>query len=167
MGQKEQIDILKGAILLEHRGRALYESVASGQAKEPVRQMFELFAREEERHIEILSRQYAKLAKGGSFALPEPETVNSEVVEKTLTDRVLKEITAAGYEAAVISAALDFEKKAVEYYSRRARVTTDEDERRLYQWLADWETTHMTLFAEMDNRLREEIWYDNQFWPLD
>ena len=34
MAKKEQIDIIKGAILLEHRGRALYESVAASQAKD-------------------------------------------------------------------------------------------------------------------------------------
>ncbi|MDY0296944.1 MAG: ferritin family protein [Acidobacteriota bacterium] len=167
MGKNEQIDIIKGAILLEHRGRALYESVAASQAKAPVRELFRLLAGEEEQHIEILSRQYASLNKDGSFALPDLETADQEAVDRTLTDKVLQEITAAGYEAAVISAALDFEKKAVEYYSSRARATQDADERRLYQWLADWETTHMTLFAEMDDHLREEVWYDNRFWPMD
>ena len=167
MGHQEQIDILKGAILLEHRGRALYASVAASQAKEPVRELFQLLVREEEQHIEVLSRQYASLTQGGSFKLPDLDVADQEAVEQTLTARILQEITAAGYEAAVISAALDFEKKAVEYYSQRARAADDENERRLYQWLADWETTHMTLFAEMDDHLREEIWYDNQFWPLD
>jgi len=167
VAEKEQIDIIKGAILLEHRGRALYESVAAGQAKDPVRELFQLLALEEEQHIEILSRQYASLTKDGSFVLPDLTAADHEAVDRTLTGKVLKEISSVGYEAAVISAALDFEKKAVEYYSGRARATGDEDERRLYQWLADWETDHMKLFAEMDDQLREEVWYDNRFWPMD
>lgn len=167
MARKEQIDIIKGAILLEHRGRALYESVAASQATDPVRELFQLLAREEEQHIEILSKQYSSLTKDGSFVLPDLTAADHEAVDQTMTDKVLKDISSAGYEAAVISAALDFEKKAVEYYAGRARATSDEDERRLYQWLADWETGHMTLFAKMDDQLREEVWYDNRFWPMD
>ncbi len=167
MGREKQIEILKGAILLEHRGRALYESVAESKAAQPVKELFHMLAKEEATHIEILNRQYAEVAGGGTFSSPEPAAAVGEAVDQTLTRKVMDAITAAGYEAAVISAAIDFEKRAVEYYSKYARSADDEAERKLYQWLADWETGHMTLFAGMDAQLREDIWYDNQFWPMD
>lgn len=50
---------------------------------------------------------------------PEPET-RDEVATEVLTTEMKKQISAAGFEAAAISAAIDFETKAVELYSSRA-----------------------------------------------
>jgi rubrerythrin len=57
------------------------------------------------------------------------------------------------------------EEKAVAYYSSRANETSDPLEKDLYQWLADWEKTHFDLLLAIDNELKEQVWYDQQFWP--
>jgi len=84
-----------------------------------------------------------------------------------LTREIVKSISGAGYEAAVISAALDFEKNAVKYYSEHAEAAESAEEKKLFSWLTDWEKNHMLMLARLDNELKEKIWYDNQFWPLD
>ena len=67
----------------------------------------------------------------------------------------------------MIAAALEFEKNAVEFYSKQSQEAGSKEERKLFQWLADWETDHMTMLAQIDKELMEDIWYDNNFWPLD
>ena len=79
----------------------------------------------------------------------------------------MKDISAASYEAAVISAALDFERSAVNFYSQRVNEAESPEEKELFQWLTDWEKGHMIIFSKIDQEIKEQVWYDNSFWPLD
>jgi len=65
---------------------------------------------------------------------------------KFLTEKVKSEISAAGFEAAAISAAIDFENRAIEVYSSRAKEATDSNEKEMYQMLADWEKHIITYY---------------------
>ena len=58
------------------------------------------------------------------------------------------------------------EERAVALYSERADAAEDPSERTLYQWLADWERSHLSFLAQLDKEVREAIWNDNQFWPF-
>jgi rubrerythrin len=167
MEKNKRVDIVKEAILLEHKGRALYESVAKTAAVEGVRELFDMLVREEETHIQILTKQYSNLVKGEDFDASGLDKSGDTVTATVISDAVVKEIFGAGYEAAVISAALEFEKNAVKYYSENAERAKSEDEKKLYRWLTKWEQTHMMMLAKLDNEIKEQIWYDNQFWPLD
>ncbi len=77
-----------------------------------------------------------------------------------------EKISSAGFEAAAISAAIDFEKRAIDVYARQAEATADPNEKALYKWLSDWEKGHLKVLSDMDNQLKEKIWNDNQFWPF-
>jgi rubrerythrin len=167
MNEKSTLDILKGAILLEHRGKALYQSVVNATQSEGVKELFAMLSREEEKHIGVLEKQFTRIAKGESFDIAELEKDHAATPEAVMSGEIVKNISGAGYEAAVIAAGLDFEKKAVEFYSGHASSAGSEEEKKLYQWLADWEKSHMLMMARLDSGLREKIWYDNQFWPLD
>ena len=166
MPERSQIDILKGALLLEHKGRALYASAAKTSDVVPVQKLFQTLVDEEERHVAFLSKQYSRLANGKKFDLADlPQ--KSEASSHAFAGDVAEKISGAGYEAAVISAALEFEKNAVKYYSEQASAASDKDEKELYSWLSGWETSHLQMLAEIDRELREKVWSDNQFWPLD
>lgn len=159
------IEILKTAILMERRGAAFYSQVAEQSANEGVKEIFTMMAEEEKTHIKFLSEQYLNYTKGKAFEKVVPEFSNG-VAELILTDKVKKDISAAGYEAAAISAAIDMENKAIEVYSNRALEATDENEKALYKWLAEWEQGHHKILHELNEQLKEDIWYDNQFWPF-
>jgi rubrerythrin len=58
------------------------------------------------------------------------------------------------------------EERAVKLYGERAAETQDPEERKLYQWLSDWENGHLKILMDMDRELTEKIWHDNQFWPF-
>lgn len=161
------LDILKGAILLEHRGKALYDSVVKTSGSEGVKELFNMLSREEDKHIRVLEKQFSRITKGESFDITEIEKENASTHEAIITHEIVKSISGAGYEAAVIAAALDFEKNAVEYYSEHAETAESAEEKKLFTWLTEWEKNHILMLARLDNELKEKIWYDNQFWPLD
>ena len=168
MNEKSQIDILKGAILLEHRGKALFESVVKTTEIEEVKELFLLLVKEEEKHIAVLKKWLIRLRKGRrTEPVEELDKLPHATAEAVLSRNIVDKIHGAGYEAAVISAGLDFEKNAVKYYSEQAAEAESKEDKALYKWLAEWETQHMELMAGLDEDLREKIWFDNQFWPLD
>ncbi len=164
---KSAEDILKTAILLERRGKAFYAATVRQTESEAVRKIFTQMAEEEDAHIEFLSRQFAEYEKSGRFAanagtLP----VSDAEAVLILSERVKKEISAAGFESAAIAAAIDFENRAVEVYQGRANEAPDPNEKELYQMLADWERTHFRLLHKLNEDLKQQIWFDNSFWPF-
>jgi rubrerythrin len=164
---KSADDILKTAILLERRGKAFYTTAARETKSEAVRKIFTTMAEEEEDHIKFLSRQFAEFQKNGKFAANDiTSPVDDADAAKILSNQVKKEISAAGFEAAAISAAIDFENRAIEVYQKRADESEDTNEREMYQMLADWERTHHRLLYNLNEDLKEEVWYDNNFWPF-
>ncbi|MFZ4400435.1 MAG: ferritin-like domain-containing protein [Bacteroidales bacterium] len=162
------IDILKEAILLERRGKAFYSNVAEKSDSEAAKKIFTMMAEEEDEHIKFLSRQFSHYSKTNEFLKNESsqDIHHEDVALKVLTEEIKKQISAASFEAAAISAAMDFETRAVKIYSDRAEAATDINEKELYKMLADWETGHNQFLHQLNEELREEIWYDNNFWPF-
>lgn len=167
MEKMTAIDILKTAILLERKGKIFYSTIAKQTASVAVRKIFTMMAEEEDEHIKFLSDQFKNYQSTKSFAenLPINQVDDSDIV-KILSEEIKKEISAASFEAAAISAAIDFENNAIKVYSERAEETTDINEKNMYQMLADWERTHHQLLYQLSEDLKESIWNDNNFWPF-
>jgi rubrerythrin len=167
MTDKELLDVIKGAILLEKKGKSLYESVVQTTDVEEVKNLFSMLAEEEKQHIAVLEQQFSLLSKQKDFDLTSLENTPYKAADKVLSDKVAQKVTGAGYEAAVISAAIELEKNAVKYYSKQATIARSEGQKKLFEWLSIWEKGHMQMLAQIDVELKEQIWFDNKFWPLD
>ncbi|MFO7873613.1 MAG: ferritin family protein [Bacteroidales bacterium] len=168
MNTQNVTDILKQAIIMEHRGKALYEQVAEQTGNEEVRKIFRIMADEEQTHIDFLQKQLSHYNSKGIFDKNDLENApGHDVIANTiLTDKMVEDISGSGFEAAAISAAIDMENKSVEVYANRAAETADPNEKELFEWLADWEKGHHKLLIDLDRQLTEKIWYDNNFWPF-
>ncbi len=167
MNDNSAINVLKSAILLERKGKAFYSTIAKQTQSAAVKKIFTMMAEEEDEHIKFLSRQFASYDKHHEFIKNEPVSVEDDTEEvKILTEEIKKQISAASFEAAAISAAIDFENRAIEIYSGRAEAATDQNEKEMYQMLADWEKTHHHLLHRLSEDLKEDIWNDNNFWPF-
>ena len=69
----------------------------------------------------------------GKFTKPEQHNGDTEdISHEILSPQLVKEISAASFEAAAISAAMDFETRAVELYSKRAAEAEDPNEKEMY-----------------------------------
>ena len=164
---KSAVEVLKEAILLERRGKAFYATAAKQTESEAARKIFEMMAAEEDEHINFLSRQFAYYEKNKAFMkVDEVADADDSTVMQILSEEIKTQVNAAGYEAAAISAAMDFETRAVQIYSDRAASATDKNEKEMYQMLADWEKGHHFWLHKINEDLREQIWYDNNFWPF-
>ncbi len=160
------IDILKEAILLERRGKAFYTQAARNSESKSAKKIFEMMAEEEEEHINFLTRQFKNYVQHHEFLDNETPPEEDSTATEILTEQIKKEIDAASFEAAAISAAIDFENRAIKIYSQRAEEATDPKEKELYQMLADWEKTHHHLLYQLNEDLKQDIWNDNNFWPF-
>jgi rubrerythrin len=167
MKEDKTLEILKQAILLERRGKAFYSKVAEQSKNDAIKEFFEMMAREEVTHLKILSDQYRSYVENKRF-ISGSYNINSAsgVVSHILNADLKEKISAADFESAAISAAMSMEERAVRLYTERAVSATDPEEKALYQWLAEWERSHLELLAEIDRGLTERIWFDNQFWPF-
>ena len=165
---KSPTDILKEAILLERRGKAFYSNVAEQSKSQAAKKIFMMMAEEEDEHIKYLSRQFKAYAADKKFLKPEEhiEDPEEETVVRILSEDIKKEISAASFEAAAISAAMDFETRAVKIYSERAEEATDPMEKETYKMLAEWESGHHKLLHRLNEDLKEQVWNDNSFWPF-
>ena len=166
MAETKEIEVLKKALLLERQGRAFYQRVSKDSESQAVSSLFAIMAEEEAQHIEYLSEQFASFSANGEFLQKEPEGGDQTAVQAILSSEIRNQISAASYEAAAISAAMEMENRAVSVYSERAAASDDPGERKLYAWLAQWETGHLKFLAEINDQLLEEVWYESSFWPF-
>ncbi|MDZ7263301.1 MAG: ferritin family protein [candidate division KSB1 bacterium] len=166
MINEQALDIIKGAILLERKGKAFYEVTARNTSSEAVREVFETMAAEEGKHIDILSRHYESLVRAGKLSKLSYDKTPDAISNTVLSQKIREQITAASYEAGAITAAMAMEDNAVRFYSQRAQATQDSLEKELFDWLANWEKTHLQFLSELDRALKESVWYDNRFWPM-
>ncbi len=168
MDESKSIEILKMALLMEHRGKAFYQKIAEQTDNDDVKNIFLIMADEERLHINYLAKQFSHYQKHGKFSFEDLSLSGSDdgIANMVLSKDIKNKISASGYEAAAISAAIDMENKAIEVYKERAENATDPAEKDLYNWLANWEKDHLKILADLNKELTEKIWYDNQFWPF-
>lgn len=167
MENQKALEILKNAILMETKGQAFYKHVADQTSSPDVKNVFNIMAEEEKMHAEFLSKQYISLKNDGAAHLIDlPKEGENNVVNMILSPEVKNQISGAGYEAAAISASIDMENGAVKVYTDFANQAADPNIRELFLWLADWEKGHVKILNQLDNELKEKIWFDNNFWPF-
>lgn len=166
MKTEKSLEILKMAILMERRGYAFYSQVSKSTSSEEIRKIFETMANEELLHEKFLNDTFRSIIKENnikSLTLPKQEDKFTNLI---LTDKLKKEINAASYEAAAISAAIDMESNAIKVYADFAQKSETTEEKELFEWLSNWERTHHEILLNIDKELKESIWFDNQFWPF-
>ncbi|MCJ7772317.1 MAG: ferritin family protein [Desulfobacterales bacterium] len=167
MDESKSLEILKHAILLERRGKSFYQNVAEQTKNESVKSFFNFMAKEEEKHINILESQFKAYTKNGMFEPDSFDKDETSSIESHVLDGEIKEkISASGYEAAAIGAAISMEERAVKVYNERAKTATDSEEKNLYQWLVSWEQNHLNMLLNIDKALIQKVWFDNHFWPF-
>jgi len=167
MKEDDTLTILKKAILLEKRGKSFYSTAAENSANDGVKRFFELMAAEEDQHVEVLSKQYRQFQKEKTFTSDEySHEFNSDMAAEVLTEQVRQRISAAGFEAAAIAAAMAMEERAIELYAAGAAKADSPVKKALFNWLAEWEREHLRILTAVDRELSEKVWYDNQFWPF-
>ncbi len=166
MPENKRLDILKQAILLEKRGYVFYQIAAQNSKDKVVKEFFLMMAEEEKEHVDVLAAQFSPLESKKRFTATQlPQSKVAHIATRVLNKETQNRIDSADFEAAAISAAILMEERAIQFYTEQSRETNDPEEKKLYNWLSEWEVTHLKFLAEIDKKLTESIWNDNNFWP--
>ena len=167
MGKSNTLTILKHAILMERKGQSLYLTAMEQARDEAVKSFFKELADDEQEHVNILEKQFRAFMADGKFMAGDFENNGGAVDAPVILDETIKEkISAAGFEAVAITAAIGFEEKAVKTYAEQAAKTQDPGEKKIYTWLSAWEKTHLEKLMALEKSLMEKVWEDNSFWPM-
>jgi len=151
---------------MERQGKYLYETAKAHAENDSVKEFFQSLVDDEQEHMDILEKQFKAYMKNGKFMAAGFDNESSDVAAPDiLSDAVKNNINAAGFESTAITAAIGFEEKAVKLYAQRAQETTDPEEKKLYNWLSVWETTHLKKLEDLQESLMARVWEDNSFWP--
>ncbi|MEM1513810.1 MAG: ferritin family protein [Candidatus Thermoplasmatota archaeon] len=150
----EEINI---ALQLEKNGYAFYKKASSLCKNIYGKKMFEKLAEDEIRHLEKFREIARKIL--GNFSEKEVEI-----------DNILGEIdfSSRAGEYAALEYAIDFEKRAYEYFKRASENAKDAKLKELFKNIAKEEEMHKELLEAERNYLHKSgIWFDYQEFFMD
>jgi len=161
------IDALKEGILLERKGKAFYTVAAQHSEDKSVKEFFQEMADEESFHDQFLSQIFSNYNRSGHVNSIDFSGTDIRKATRTVINAdLITKITSAGYEAAAISAAIEMEKKSIDLYSSQAVTATEPEEKKMFEFLADWEQGHLAVLVKLNQEIQEQVWFDNNFWPF-
>lgn len=160
------LDILKGALILEIRGRSFYKKSKEEAKTEEIKKIFKMMEDQEEKHIDIIKEQFKNYTEKGFFILPDDISSKFNIADYVISEKLKEQVKFTDYESLAIYLAIVFEKEAFNFYSEKVNVVNNEVEKKLLIWLRDWEKSHVEFLSKIDEELKNQIWFDNKFWPL-
>lgn len=147
--------IIKKAIILEKQGQAFYRGIEDKTDSIKLKGLFRSMANEESLH----ERQLKGLLNNETKENAEAEKANEnphEFADEVFINQIVEEISAASYEAAAISAAMELEIKTAEYYRDQAETAGSPAERAFFEKLSDWEYTHLQFLSKINRAILED-----------
>jgi len=166
--RRAEIAILKRALMLEMHGLRFYQVAAERTQSKAARALFEDLAEDEKRHKEELERHFRDLLQGKPILTPPKGPPKDLKFKDDVISRELKAgLKDAWFESAALAIGVMLERRAIEYYQRRKETSKDPSERELFSWLVEWEKGHLSRLMALERSMRDEIWHEARFWPLD
>lgn len=154
--------------MLEIHGLRFYEVAAQRCSSEAARELFQDLAKDELRHRQELEKQFRHILKGQKpSSLPQRPPKDLRFRDPVIGTDLKQRVDEAWFDSAALSIGVMLEKKAMDYYRKRELASSDKATRELFGWLARWEKGHLDRLTALERAMREEIWHEARFWPLD
>ncbi len=168
----EQIDILRNAIQMEVYGEDYFRRMSEWVKHPNTKSMFNSLARQEERHIEVLSEELARIEGGGDWVAPSSikpgstSAANRKVFKGEAGEGPAIDPKAGELEA--IKLGMEVEKRSIDYYRKAGAEVAGANAKKVFNWLVGEEAGHLTiLMAEYDNRSRSGFYFDTPEFSLE
>jgi rubrerythrin len=148
-GKKNSAGALTRALRFEKQGKRFFTAAAAKSSDAFARQVFELLAVLEDKHMQDILAISRKLGEEGKF--PAVSSAPSEARMRMFqreTRRIRKEKTISGDAAAAMRKALGFEAEGREMYRRMSEGATNPQERKFFKLLSNEESTHFEVIYE-------------------
>jgi len=147
--KKNASSALTRALRFEKQGKRFFTAAAAKSADAFARQVFELLAVLEDKHVQDILEISRKIGEDGKF--PAVSSAPSEArmrMFKRETSRIRKEKTVSGDAAAAMRKALGFEAEGREMYRRMAEGATHPQEKKFFTLLSNEESKHFEVVYE-------------------
>ena len=163
MNEKE-IEIIKEALINENEGYQFYKMAASQSETEGEKDSFLKLADEELKHIEYLKELYEKMKDKTDKELSIFDITPPDSPQIFNWDNVSRE--KGNMALSVFSIGIKMEKESVDFYKEAAEKTDNEEAKKLYNILIDWEYQHLRDFEKQYDMLKEDWWNEQGFAPF-
>lgn len=158
---------IKDALMVEIKGQQLYSHAATQTQDPSAKILFKMLAEDENQHVKILQTQYNHLMSDGMINLDDihPAEVDHGS-QGIVSDDFKRSIKRGDFEMAVIGIGCDLEAKAIAFYEKHAADTDDENLKKLFTWLVEWEEGHLDQLRELEQSYQDAFWADQGFSPM-
>ncbi len=162
-------DVFKYAIMVEVRGYEFFKSAADRTTNETARKFYQELADEENYHKQILTDLYRKWRDESTWdeeVLKVDRPQSFDIHDPILRQAFKKSLETTAFDTTALDIAIVLEQDAREFYRRALREVKDEELKRILEWLSQFEDDHYHTLVKIQESLREDYWYDNNFWPF-
>ncbi len=159
---QKALEILQDAINMEKDGHKFYLKAASDSKSSLARNLFEVMAKEEIVHQEVISEIYEELKEGNQWPDSKIAMVHAENAENIFSAALKgsRQQEAASDDLEAVGIALKMEEKSFKLYSERAKETDLSAEAEFYQALAHEEQKHIISLCDTEEYLTDpEGWF--------
>ncbi|MBT4511908.1 MAG: ferritin family protein [Chloroflexi bacterium] len=158
---EKALEILRSAMKMEKDGREFYLKSAENSQSDIARNLFEVLAKEEIVHQEVIGEIYEALKSGNQWPDVKITPVHDKNAENIFSAALKdpQQQTAATDDLEAVGIALKMEERAYRLYSDRAKESTYPAEENFYKALAIEEQSHI-----MSLRDTEEYLTDTEGW---
>lgn len=164
----QMVDILRKAYQIEVDGYTFYSMTADRADKPAVQDLFGQLAQDEVQHQAflraVMRNFHDKGVEAFSMGIVVPDL--SAFSNKVFTERFREQAEGAAFEMAALSVGMTLEKNAVSYFSGAASAATEDEVRKFYQFLADWEQQHLSALQSLGETIRSDFWEKSGFAPF-
>lgn len=141
------LQVLELAMERERGGREFYLKAAASASDGKGKQMFEWLAREEERHLNLLTRQRDSLVSSGSWLRSQAGVAEEPLTKSEFPQisEVMGKVQAAAGELDALKVGIQAEKDSVALYSQAPQIADRPEAKAMFQRLVKEEQGHLDL----------------------
>ncbi len=165
MDKGKQLDILREAMEVELNGIELYKTASEKTEDLQAKEMFQFLADEELKHFNALKKSYEDINddKKAEVKLPKIGRPKfSEIFSKEFKEN----LKGKNYEYSVLTTGLLLEKNSQEFYGKQKKLADNDEERKLFKELEEWEGAHYKMLLGEYNDMKLRFWESNNFQPF-
>lgn len=167
-GNRTTIEALKRALMLEMHGLRFYEIASQRTQSQAAKALFKDLAEDEKRHKQELERHFRGILKGEEISSPlERPSESLRFKDEVISKEIKAALKDAWFESGALAIGIMLEKKSIDYYKRRMESSKEPGEKGLFAWLLEWEKGHLRRLMALERSMREQIWHEARFWPME
>ena len=165
---EEVLQGLKTAIEAELTGHEFYKNAAKTTSDPMGKETFSRMAEEEMGHFNYLRHQYKSVLESGEYDFTKKLLRKDHKYAESpiFSDEIKRRIKDSHFEVSALTIGMKLELDAMRYYRSCAETAENEDVKRFYTELADWEQEHYHAFEKQLDMLKEDYFQANNFVPM-